>query len=744
MHFPMIVPLCKRGCRFESRAPPVRSESFGDIKVIGFSLFIQNQSHFQVILKGKPFLSEKRVFMGRYAISKPVFRLIAASCSLILFAGPTSAQRFVEKLDRGLIAVKTGTGVFLSWRLFGTDPQDNSFGFNVYKGAVKLTATPITDATCYQDNSSAAAGNYTVRPVSGGGEGAPSEEALILEQNYLKIPLSLPSGYSAGDASCGDLDADGQYEVVLKLEKNPQDNANAGTTSSPILDAYKLSGTRMWRIDLGVNIREGAHYTQFMVYDLNGDGVAEVACKTAPGSRDGSGGYLKRGPAASADHTKDYRNGDGYILDGPEYYTVFAGKTGTELVTVDYKPPRGTLSKWGDTYGNRMDRFLACVAYLDGKRPSLIPCRGYYTRTTLWALDFRNNELSERWFFDSDVSGNSKYAGQGNHNLSVGDLDQDGFDEIEYGACAIDHNGKGLYSTGLGHGDAGHLGDLDPDRPGQEYFQCHEGGSGISFRDAKTGQIIWQQKASDDVGRGCADHLSASIKGAICWGNGSFTCTGDPVSSTPSSCNFLCWWDGDLQRELLNGNAVSKYGGSALLTASGCSSINGTKSTPCLSADLFGDWREEVIFKTTNSSELRIYTTTTPTTNRLYTLMHDPQYRCAIAWQNVAYNQPPHPGFYIGAGMTLPQEKPNIAYYDGTSLTRDITCKNKALRNKPKEVTKTYASCPIVISQPCKAMVIYSVTGRVIKRIPTPKTVMHLSEYFGLPDGMYLVKMFQP
>ncbi len=676
--------------------------------------------------------------------------VLSALSMIFLFLGVANAQRYVEKLDRGLVAVKSGSGYFLSWRLFGTDPQDNTFGFNVYKGTTKLNSTPITNATCYQDNGNGS-GPYTVKPVTSAGEGTASEEAIMLDQNYVKIPLSLPSGYSAGDASCGDLDADGRYEIVLKLEKSPQDNANAGTTASPILDAYKLNGTRMWRIDLGINIREGAHYTQFMVYDLDGAGIAEIACKTAPGSKDATGNFLKSGPASSADHAKDYRNSDGYILSGPEYYTVFSGKTGVEIVTIDYKPPRGTLSKWGDSYGNRMDRFLACVAYLDGKRPSVIPCRGYYTRTTLWALDFRNKELKDRWFFDSDVSGNSKYVGQGNHSLAVGDLDGDGFDEIEFGACAIDHDGKGLYTTGLGHGDAGHLGDLDPDRPGLEYFQCHEGGSGITFRDAKTGSVIWQQKSDDDVGRGCADHLSASVKGAICWGSGCFTCKGTSTSPTPSSCNFLCWWDGDLQRELLNSNSVSKYGGGSLLSASGCSSINGTKSTPCLSADLFGDWREEVVFKTTNSTELRIYTTTTPTTSRLYTLMHDPQYRLSIAWQNVAYNQPPHTGFYLGEGMTLPQPKPAIAYYDGVTITSDIASAQSAQSahfHGPVSVDyslRAFGACPIALPAPLtglqKSVTVYNFSGKMLKRAVVRSDVLSLVNEFGLAREVLIVKV---
>ena len=304
---------------------------------------------------------------------------------------------------------------------------------------------------------------------------------LTMDNNYIEISLQNASGYTAGDASCGDLDGDGIYEIVLKEEKNRQDNAHDGVTGEPKLSAYKLDGTLLWKIDLVVNIREGAHYTQFMVYDLDGDGIAEIACKTAPGTKDGTGSFLKTGPAAAADHSRSYRNStSGRIMDGPEYYTIFSGKDGSELVTVDYKPNRS--GNWGDNYGNRSDRFLAAVAYLDGVRPSVITCRGYYTpRTTLWALDWRDGKLTERWFFDSD-KGYTQYAGQGNHSLAVGDVDQDGKDEIVYGACCIDDNGKGLWNSGQGHGDAGHLCDIDPERPGLEYWSIHENKNGTAGR----------------------------------------------------------------------------------------------------------------------------------------------------------------------------------------------------------------------------------------------------------------------
>jgi rhamnogalacturonan endolyase len=457
----------------------------------------------------------------------------------------------------------------------------------------------------------------------------------------------------------GDLDGDGQYEIVVKQEQRPRDNSQKGATGETKLEAYKLDGTFLWRINLGRNIREGAHYTQFLVYDLDGDGTAEMMCKTADGTVDGAGVVI-------GDKDADHRNKDGYILDGPEFLTVFDGRTGKALATVDYLPPRGRVADWGDNYGNRVDRFLAGVAYLDGERPSAVFCRGYYTRAVLVAWDWRDGKLTHRWTFDSNAGGNRAYAGQGNHSLSIADVDGDGRDDIVYGACCIGSDGKGLYSTGLGHGDALHVSDLDPERLGLEVFSIHERKpeAGVSFRDARTGKVIWS-KPSPDVGRGLVADIDPRHAGCESWASGGglsgvWNARGEPVSQRkPRSCNFAIWWDGDTLRELLDRNIISKWNAASgteatLLTATGCTSNNGSKATPALCADILGDWREEVILRTTDNKELRIYTTTIPTEMRLPTLMHDPQYRVAVAWQNVAYNQPPHPSFFLGDGMKMP------------------------------------------------------------------------------------------
>ncbi|WP_237389577.1 rhamnogalacturonan lyase [Bacillus sp. USDA818B3_A] len=590
--------------------------------------------------------------------------------------------RQMESLNRGLIAVKVKNGVYVGWRLFGTDPEDISF--NLYCNGRRVNPSPITTSTNYLDTNGESNAIYTVCPIMNGVEQPPSEQAEVWDTNYLTIPLNKPHGgispdgvsysYNANDASVGDVDGDGEYELILKWDPtNSHDNAHKGYTGNVYLDAYKLNGYHLWRIDLGKNIRAGAHYTQFLVYDLDGDGKAEIVCKTADGTIDGAGNVI-------GDADADYRNRDGFILEGPEYLTIFEGTTGKELVTTEYDPPRGKGSDWGDDEGNRVDRFLACIAYLDGERPSLVMCRGYYTRAVLVAYNWREAELTKIWKFDSLEPGNGGYSGQGNHSVSVADVDDDGKDEIIYGSCVIDHDGTGLYTTGLGHGDAIHVGNFIPSRPGLEIFQVHENPqeNGTEIHDARTGEILWGIPSAEDVGRGMAADIDPRYEGVEVWssthwktgGAGLYSSSGEKISdANPQSFNFAIWWDGDLLRELLDhdydmgtGIGVGKidkwdYENGRLvnlLTANGTRSNNGTKGNPCLQADILGDWREEVIWRTDDSTALRIYTTTEITDHRIYTLMHDPNYRLAIAWQNVAYNQPPHPGFFLGHNMEKP------------------------------------------------------------------------------------------
>jgi hypothetical protein len=563
----------------------------------------------------------------------------------------------MEELDRGVVSVRSGNANLVSWRLLGTDPAN--VAFNVYRGGTLVNSSPITNSTNLLDNGAAAGASYTVRAVVNGTEQPASAPALqVGSSGFLEVPIQPPaSGYTANDASVGDLDGDGQYEVVFKWEREARDNSQSGFTDPVYVDAVRLNGQRLWRINLGINIRAGAHYTQFQVYDYNGDGRAEVAMKTADGTVSGTGQVIGNGSA-------DHRNSSGYILAGPEFLTMFDGLTGAILSTVNYQPPRGNVSDWGDNYGNRVDRFLAGTAYLDGQRPSMIFARGYYTRTVVWAVDFRNGSLTTRWTFDSNSSG-SQYTGQGNHQLSIADADGDGRDEVMYGSMAVNDNGAPLWVNGTGHGDAYHVGDLVPSRAGLEVFKPSEntGQPAHWVAGANNGQLLWGASSCGcDNGRGVAGDVYAGNAGAEVWSSAvsglrSATNGSQVASRKPGSTNFLIWWDADPVRELLDGNHIDKYGtggDTRLLTASGAHSNNGTKATPALSADLFGDWREEVIFPRDDNGALRIYATATATNQRLYTLMHDPQYRVAIAWQNTAYNQPPHPSYFIGNGMGIP------------------------------------------------------------------------------------------
>jgi rhamnogalacturonan endolyase len=431
-------------------------------------------------------------------------------CGLLLSSTTAHTQYVMENLARGVVAVRSAEkSVYVGWRLLGTDPE--GIAFNVYRAAgagkpVRLNSSMLTNTTDFVDTSfnPAVANTYTVRTVVNGKEQNASATFVLPAntaiQQFLSVPLQRPSGgeapgpsgaltaytYSPNDASAGDLDGDGEYEIVLKWDpSNSRDTGARGVSGNVIIDAYKLNGTRLWRIDLGRNIRAGAHYTQFIVYDLDGDGRAEVACKTADGTIDGQGKVI-------GDRTKDYRSlieptdgvrvaapADsrfGKVMAGPEYFTIFDGLTGRALATADYIPGRDPQDGWGgiggnggtDSGGNRNDRFLAGVAYLDGRLPSVLMARGYYGRSVIAAWDWRQGKLTSRWVFDSGSApppypnpAASPYSGQGNHSLSIADVDADGRDEIIYGAMVVDDDGKGLFSTGLRHGDALHAGDLD-------------------------------------------------------------------------------------------------------------------------------------------------------------------------------------------------------------------------------------------------------------------------------------------
>ncbi|MCL6217488.1 rhamnogalacturonan lyase [Zunongwangia pacifica] len=579
----------------------------------------------------------------------------------------------LEKLDRGIVAIKNKEKeVFISWRAFKEDAAN--LGFNVYRTtngkSVKLNSAPITSKTWFIDTTFQPEKDNTwfVKSILDSKEKKEDGSFTVLANSkakpYFSIPLQTPEGYSPNDASVGDLDGDGQYEIVLHQTGRGYDNSHTGLTDPPILQAYKMDGTLLWEINLGKNIREGAHYTQFLVYDFDGDGKAELVCKTADGTQDGQGKII-------GDATKDWRSlyenskTYGKILNGPEYLSAFEGTTGKALATVDYIPPRGNIGGWGgkggnggnDRNGNRVDRFTAAVAYLDGKHPSFVMCRGYYGRSVLAAFDFQNGEITSRWVFDTE-NGKNPYSGQGNHGLSVADVDNDGKDEIIFGAMTVDDDGTGLYTTGFRHGDALHVSDLDPEIPGLEVFGVHEieehtTGPGVTLRKAIDGSVLFKAAPNRDVGRGVAANIDTTRIGAQMWWLGDrnlYDIKGHKMGSAPRETNFLIWWDGDATRELLDGTHITKYGKGMIFNAEGTRSNNWSKATPSLSGDILGDWREELILPSKDNRELRVYSTTIPTDIKLPTLMQDRQYRLSIAWQNVGYNQPPHPGFYLGTG----------------------------------------------------------------------------------------------
>lgn len=581
----------------------------------------------------------------------------------------------VENLDRGICAINTGSGVLVNWRFLANDPDDAVF--RLYRGNTLVYTSDAGDATSYLDKGGSASDTYRVEMLSGGTVQTNDTCKLTSNTNYFQLNLDPPTSsgctYSPNDCSVGDADGDGQYEIFLKWDpSNSQDNSKGGKTDKVYIDCIKLDGTRLWRIDLGWNIRAGAHYTQMLVADYDLDGIAELVCKTSDGTVDGTGKVI-------GDGSKVYRNSKGYILTGPEYLTLFDGKTGAALDTINYNPGRGTVSAWGDKYGNRVDRFLGAVMYLDGERPSAVTVRGYYTRMTACAYDVVDKKLKQRWYFDTGNSSSAQGYGDGNHNCMPADVDGDGKQELILGATCLDDDGKVLWCTNKGHGDALHVGDLLPNRPGIEVWVCHEDKPyGVSLLDGKTGQTIFHVDGSSDTGRCCADNVWAGNAGAEFWGLGNdvFNGSGTKLSMRRPAINFLSYWDGDLEREILDGYTDSpatiskvKTDGTltTLLTTDGYYTCNTTKGTPCLSADLFGDWREELIVRASDGKSIRIYCTPYDTDYRITTLMHDVQYRTQVAGQNIAYNQPPHPSFYLGSDQPLPA-RPTVTVLGGTPL----------------------------------------------------------------------------
>ena len=658
----------------------------------------------------------------------------------------------MEKLDRGLVAVPTSsTSNFVSWRLLGTDDKAVTT-FDLLRDGQVIAAD--LKKTNYIDGSGSAASKYQIITKVNGQATETAPEVSAWSKKFLTLKLDRPESgtnkagvdysYTPNDMSVGDVDGDGQYELFVKWDpSNSQDNGHATEgeyTGNVLIDCYKLDGKRLWRIDLGQNIRAGAHYTQYMVYDFDKDGRAELMCKTATGSKDALGNYVNQSATDATikihPNTEDGRNSSGHVLKGPEYLTVFDGLTGKAIHTTWYLPGRaGTGDKlpsgngateggselgkvsvypeksfWGDNYGNRSERFLAGVAYINGAdKPACgIFCRGYYSRAYVWAVSFDGTRLHTEWLHCSpsatqwlvfnqtgttsvkiDVdgetlvrngvksapaptgrkSGSSTMFSNGNHNLSIADVDGDGKDEILWGSAALDDDGTLLYATGHGHGDAIHVGKMIPDREGYQVFQVHEESPyGWDLHDAATGEILYSNTGAKDNGRGMAADLTGK-DGWEYWSSNDRTphsaATGKATNIKNCSVNFRIYWDGTLADQLFDGSYSDGKANPKIEAWNGTSfsnpianfntaeynygqTCNTTKATPCLQADILGDWREELImWNLKDPSEIMIYTTTIATDYAVPTLMHDHVYRMGIAWQNTAYNQPPHLGYYL-------------------------------------------------------------------------------------------------
>ncbi|MDD3321566.1 MAG: autotransporter-associated beta strand repeat-containing protein [Paludibacter sp.] len=633
--------------------------------------------------------------------------------TILLLSFNLSAQRPMDKLDRSVVAQKVSNGVYVNWRIT-SDEWYNTY-YKLYRDGSLIFTTTTSGASNYLDPSGTISSKYTVSKVKNSIESDQSTQASVLTQSYLEIPMRDikklgKTLYYLNDATVADLDGDGQYEIIIKRMRR---DWTAECVDFTYFEAYKLDGTFMWAIDVGPNITMDVEIN-IAAFDFDGDGKAEVFMRTSDDTVFGLDINNQGGTSVGdrdGDGYTNYRKapfngigGDGFMNAGPEYLSLIDGMTGKELDWVNFIP-RGQSSDWGDSYGHRANKFFFGAPYLDGKKPSLFIGRGIYTRTKMQTYDIVNKKFVPRWSWEvlaanqlqqgkyDDVPKN--YFGQGYHNYAIADVDGDGCDEINWGSMTIDNDGKPLYSTELGHGDAQHYGDFDPYRKGLEMFACNEDNPGTNMRDAKTGQILYRHISTSDVGRCGAGNISDTSKGSEIWGAGVGLSATDRVEGqsfgvAESNCIY---WDGDLLQEMCDHTGfststgvgygqITKFNGygnvSSLLNASAYS-CNYTKGTPCLQADIIGDWREEAIWWRTDSLALRIYTTPIQTTNRIYTLMQDAEYRQAICWQMCGYNQPPHTSFYLGSDFPTPipaQSTNGKIVWTGTSSTWDASTAN--------------------------------------------------------------------
>lgn len=629
--------------------------------------------------------------------------IILTLLGLITFSA--NAQRITDKLNRGLVAVKTSGGIFCSWRILAEEYYGVTY--NLYRNGTPV-ATNLTTSN-YTDAAGSLSSEYTVSAVVRGVEQpqCPVVKAWTSNSNYKEITMnhgSLTSTYIPNDACCADVDGDGELEILLKFDNASDANnsymPNGWNGEYAIVEVYKLDGTKLWWLDFGPNMGDFQNNENNIVaFDWDQDGKAEALMRAADGTKI----HAADGKVYTiGDASKNYRspNGGGganwFMHDGDEFLVYMNGATGVPYVIQEYPLKRleageTDLNKaWGDGYGHRSTKHFFGAPFLDGRKPSIFLARGIYTRHKMIAFDVNpaTHQLTERWRWTNNQAG-SPWYGQGFHNYGIADVDMDGRDEICFGSIVIDDNGKGLSTTGLGHGDAQHHGDFDPYTPGLEIFTCQEENAGNVYRDGTTGKLYYRLTASNDDGRSIMGNFSNTIPGAIGTSARQDGVVGGvahaalpSVSKDNIAQNFRIYWDGDLQEETFNyvngkntAGGIYKYNRGLIATLEGSMTNNDTKGTACYQGDLFGDWREEVIMRTADNN-IRIYTTNVETPWRNYTLWHDHQYRNAMVWQMCGYNQPPHASYFLGELEGITVAPPPLTMAGRTEVANGGTISN--------------------------------------------------------------------
>lgn len=609
-------------------------------------------------------------------------------------------------LKRGLMALHLEAGNLVSWRARKSDTRN--YKFRLYRGNSATAQSSrvnnnnfIMGKTNFLDTGGNAGQYYKLEVYDDRNQLVETEVSgptwsgqvkyITLQGGAPTDPTSARATYTPNDASFCDMDGDGEYDIILKwAPSNEKDAASSGTTSPAFYSCYKLDGTRMWMLHTGQNMFNSAHTTPFVAWDLDGDGFGEFMVKTAPGAIDGAGNYVL---LPGDNPTDNLKSGRGKQDHGSEYITVFDGATGVELQTIRYHTAYAdvTTNFWGDNEQNRSERYLAGIAWLSGEdeNPSAIFARGYYSGCNIGAYDWDGADLTLRWlhrgtsanagtvtYADGTVKNLSKSVyGEGAHSFSVGDVTGDGKQEITYGSGALNVDGTTLYRTGLGHGDATHLGDFIPSRPGQEFFMVHEKSPyGSDLRDARTGEILLRATAGGDTGRGLIAHYNpeaenaywqASDNGAMIYDTDYNTIANNVSHGGGASLNNRIYWNGTLADDFYDKSVLEYWNPSAngfwRMQVNGGNFTygnlnNASKNNPCVLGDLLGDWREEIVnWQQTEAGDYQLVINATDyqTDYTFPHLMDDYAYRAQLVAQNSVYNQPPHVSYDPRTEKTL-------------------------------------------------------------------------------------------